>query len=161
VFLLHFFLKSVLRKPLKVNKTIYNKVENQTMADYEFENDGETQFDQVKTEEKKYVSKKSSFHPSNVQGKLIKNAITGVEYPWRVGSNDARRLFRVVDTTGTCDNTGRRLKTKAAEYPNSNPNHCYYDSPQQFMSHRKMTVSSELVERWQRTQQEFVVQEEL
>jgi len=131
------------------------------MADYDFENDGEAQFDQVKTEEKKYVSKKSAYHPSNVQGKLIKNAITGVEYTWKVGSNDARRLFRVVDTTGICDSNGLRMKMSATEYPNPNPNHCYYDSPQQYMSHRKMTVSNELVERWQKAQQEFIVPEVL
>lgn len=111
-------------------------------------------------EERKYVSKKPFYYPSNVQGKLIKNAITGVEYPWRVGSNDARRLFKVVDTTGTCDNQGRKLKPNAPEYPNPNPNHCYYDSPQQYMSHRRMIVHPQFIERWQLVQQEFNVLEE-
>jgi hypothetical protein len=107
--------------------------------------------------EQKYVKKRPKYFPTNGQGKLIQNAITGVEYPWRVGSNDARRLFRVVDTTGVYDNQGRRLKPNATDCPNPNPNpnHCYYDSPQQFMTHRKMTLQPQLLAHWQAVQQEF------
>ena len=111
--------------------------------------------------ERKYVKKRPAYFPTNGQGKLIQNAITGVEYAWRVGSNDARRLFRVVDTTGVYDNQGRRLKPNATDFPNPNPNHCYYDSPQQFMSHRRMTVQPQLIEHWQTVQEVFNVQEVL
>ena len=107
--------------------------------------------------ERKYVKKRPMYYPTNGQEKLIQNAITGVEYPWRVGSKDARRLFRVVDTTGTFDNQGSRLKPSATNFPNPTPNHCYYDSPQQFMTHRRMTVQPQLIERWQAVQQEFFV----
>jgi hypothetical protein len=105
--------------------------------------------------DRKYTKKSQTYFPSNGQEKLILNAITGVEYPWQVGSKDARRLFHVVDTTGTFDSQGRRMKPTATGFPNPNPNHCYYDSPQQFMTHRKMTVNPQLIERWQAAQQDF------
>ena len=108
-------------------------------------------------DERKYVKKRASYHPSNIQGAFIVNAITGIVYPWRVGTTDARRLFRTVDTSGTHDKLGRKLRPNSPNYPNPNPNHYYYDSPQQFMQHRKMKLNSEIVEGWQATQQEFVV----
>ena len=113
------------------------------------------------TVERKKEPKRPSYFPSNSQGNFIKNAITGVEYTWRVGTNDARRLFRVIDTTGLYDPNGRRLRRDAVNFPNPQPNHCYYESPEQYMRHRKATISQELINRWERAQQEFKVQEEL
>jgi hypothetical protein len=107
-----------------------------------------------------YVKKRAAYYPSNTQGGFIVNAITGVEYPWRVGSEDARRLFRAVDTTGTHDKEGRKLKPNSPDFPNPNPNHLYYDSPQQFMQHRRVKITPALVEQWHTAQQEFAVVEE-
>jgi len=50
--------------------------------------------------------------PSNVQGRLIVNAVTGVAYPWRVGSVYAKR--------GKLD-----------------PDFYFYDSPKQAIEHRR------------------------
>lgn len=99
--------------------------------------------------------KKPSYFPSNVPDRFIKNAMTGVEYPWRVGSLEALRLFKVVDTFGNYDSNGYKLKPSAKSYPNPSPNQCYYDSPQQFMTHRKMTVQPELIARWNTVQERF------
>lgn len=101
------------------------------------------------------VGKKTVYYPSNSQGQFILNAVTGIEYPYRTGSLEARQLFKVVDTIGTCDNKGFKLKKNALEYPNPSPNHCYYDNPQQYVTHRRMTVQPELIERWNKTQEEL------
>lgn len=61
--------------------------------------------------------------PSNVQGRFIVNAITGVAYPWRVGSVYEDLLWKV------CDATGRRGKL--------DPDFYFYDSPKQAIEHRR------------------------
>ena len=99
--------------------------------------------------------KKRYYYTSNVPDQFIKNAVTGMKYPWRVGSLDSSRLFKVVDTIGKYDSNGYKMKPNSKNYPNPSPNHCYYDSPQQFMVHRKMIVHSDLIERWQLTQERF------
>jgi hypothetical protein len=105
-------------------------------------------------------AKRCTYYPSNKQGSCIKNAVTGVDYPWRVGSKASQRLFKVVDTLGTHNNVGLKIKQNKTKYPlsiypNPNPNHCYYDSPQQFMTHRKMTVQPQLIAAWEARQKEF------
>ena len=61
--------------------------------------------------------------PSNVQGRYIVNAVTGIAYPWRVGSMYEDLLWKV------CDSTGRRGKVEPDMY--------FYDSPKQAIDHRR------------------------
>jgi hypothetical protein len=122
---------------------------NRSYTEYEDASREET------TDEQQQSKKRSSYYPSNVHGMFIVNAITGVEYRWRVGTKDARCLFHVVDTMGTHDKNGRKLKINSPQYPNPNPNNYYYDSPQQFMQHRKTKLNPVLVEKWHSAQQEF------
>jgi hypothetical protein len=60
---------------------------------------------------------------SNVQGRYIVNAVTGVEYPWRVGSMCEDLLWKV------CDARASRGKYE--------PDFYFYDSPQQAIEHRR------------------------
>ena len=60
---------------------------------------------------------------SNVQGRYIVNAVTGVEYPWRVGSLCEDLLWKV------CDARASRGKYE--------PDFYFYDSPQQAAEHRR------------------------
>jgi hypothetical protein len=62
-------------------------------------------------------------YPSNVQGRFIVNAVTGVAYPWKVGSVYEDLLWKV------CDSTGRRGKVEPDMY--------FYDSPKQSIGHRR------------------------
>jgi hypothetical protein len=101
------------------------------------------------------TTKKPNYYPSNIPDQFIKNAVTGVEYTWRVGSSDSSRLFKVVDTIGNFDKSGYKIKASSKNYPNPTPNYCYYDSPQQFMTHRKMMVQPEMIERWKLAQERF------
>ena len=102
-----------------------------------------------------YSKKRQIYHTSNVQGMFIVNAITGDAYSWRVGSLESRRLFKIVDAIGECDKLGVKMKVTDKNYPNPSPNHCYYDSPQQFMVHMKMTVQPQLIEQWEVNQYLF------
>ena len=61
--------------------------------------------------------------PSNVQGRFIVNAVTGVAYTWKVGSPYEDLLWKV------CDATGRRGKLDPDVY--------FYDSPKQAINHRR------------------------
>ena len=123
--------------------------------------DCQDNMEESSADERQYRKKRSQYYPSNTQGTFIVNAITGVEYPWRVGSKEARRLFQSVDTTGTRDKQGFKLKVNSPDFPNPNPNNYYYDSPQQFMQHRKATLNPEFIEKWHIAQQEFsIVQED-
>lgn len=99
---------------------------------------------------KKSKEKKRQYYTSNGQNQIIKNAITGAEYPWRTGAFEAECLFKVVDSLGICDETGRKLKPH--KLPNPSPNHCYYDSPQQFMTHSRMTLEPALIQQWEAKQ---------
>ncbi len=77
------------------------------------------------------------FYPSNVQGRFIVNAITGVAYPWRVGSIYEDLLWKV------CDSKGRRGKYEPDMY--------FYDSPKQAISHRRYPAnvySAETLDWW-------------
>jgi hypothetical protein len=69
----------------------------------------------------KRTSRKS--FPSNVQGRFIVNAVTGIAYPWKVGSMYEDLLWKV------CDSTGRRGKY--------DPDMYFYDSPKQAIDHRR------------------------
>jgi hypothetical protein len=61
--------------------------------------------------------------PSNVQGHFIVNAVTGVAYPWKVGSVYEDLLWKV------CDSSARRGKL--------DPDFYFYDSPKQAIDHRR------------------------
>ena len=74
-----------------------------------------------KNSKDKRPSRKS--FPSNVQGRFIVNAVTGMAYPWRVGSMYEDLLWKV------CDSTGRRGKVEPDMY--------FYDSPKQAIDHRR------------------------
>lgn len=67
--------------------------------------------------------KRTRGFPSNVQGRYIVNAVTGVEYPWRVGSVYEDLLWKV------CDARASRGKFE--------PDFYFYDSPQQAAEHRR------------------------
>jgi hypothetical protein len=74
-----------------------------------------------KNSKDKRTSRKS--FPSNVQGRFIVNAVTGIAYPWRVGSMYEDLLWKV------CDSTGRHGKVEPDMY--------FYDSPKQAIDHRR------------------------
>jgi hypothetical protein len=92
-------------------------------------------------------SKRPRYFPSNNPQAFIKNAVTGVPYPYAVGSKEQSLLYKLVDTTGTCDAEGYVIKSRD-NLPNSNTNHLFYDSPEQCMSHLHLSLNPTEVSKW-------------
>ena len=81
---------------------------------------------------------KKKFHgpySSNVFHAPIVNAITGVKYPWTVGSFGEEFLWKVVNTT--------RFEPKLY----------FYDSPEQYEEYRRVKIDPEAKVEWHRLQQ--------
>lgn len=73
--------------------------------------------------------------PSNVANTPIVNAITGVKYPWRVGSYGETFLWKVVNCS----------KFEPRTY--------FYDSPEQYEEYKKVQIDPEAKFDWHRLQQ--------
>lgn len=85
-----------------------------------------------------------SYYPSNIQEQYVVNAVSGVPYPFRVGSLETLQLFHVTDATGMCDSNGLRGSL------NREPNHLYYTDPQEYMRHRggRQAFDRAFIEAW-------------
>ena len=95
---------------------------------------------------------KRRYYPSNKPQTFVRNAVTGVKYPFLVGSHEQRQLYKMVDSTGTCDAEGYPIKQRSL-LPNLNTNHLFYDSPEQCMSNLRITISDAEINSWrERTQ---------
>jgi len=92
-------------------------------------------------------SKRPRYFPSNKPQMFIRNAVTGVPYPFVVGSKDQSSLYKIVDTTGTCDSEGYVIKSRS-DLPNHNTNHLFFDSPEQCMSHMRIQLNHDHVKKW-------------
>ncbi len=79
-------------------------------------------------------SKEKSFYKS-VAGGFIVNAAQGHRYKYKVGSNDEKRFWTVMVNDGK----------EAAKL--------FYDNPEQYEKHRRITVSQEGKDAWHREQE--------
>ncbi len=114
-----------------------------------YDNDG----DNESIEGEFYVTKNKKEYYSDVIGDYIVNAITNAKYPWRVGTCDERRFFKVTNTVqnismerkGTYDNWEGRTSRKA-----------FYENPHAYMKHCNVTLDEDFVKAWyNRVNQEF------
>lgn len=81
---------------------------------------------------------KKIFHgpySSNVFNAPIVNAITGVKYPWKVGSYGESYLWKVANCT------------------KFEPKLYFYDSPEQYEEYRRVKIDPEAKFEWHRLQQ--------
>ena len=131
------------------------------MASHEImqHNDNDHDYDDLNEQDAENMDKKSKkrskrprYFPSNKPQAFIRNAVTGVPYPYVVGSKDQELLYKIVDSTGTCDDEGYVLKLRS-DLPNFNTNHLFYDSPEQCMSHLRITIQPEDVKTWHENHQ--------
>jgi len=82
---------------------------------------------------------------SNDIGSNIVNAISNAKYPWRVGSKDENRFFRVTNTVpytnserkGSINNSDNRSSCKA-----------FYENPHEYMKHCNVELDPEYVDNW-------------
>lgn len=89
---------------------------------------------------------KRQYYPSN--GSIIVNAVTGTVYPYKVGSKESLCLYHIIDSSGHCDNEGRKLLPSRKTPANREPNHCYYNSPDEYQRHRKIFLDETIVKKW-------------
>lgn len=73
---------------------------------------------------------------SGGQGTGIRNAVTGMKRGVKVGDKEEDKFFKVVDVSQT-----RRI-----------PLMLYYDSPEQFENHRRLSVSVQSKQSWMKRQ---------
>jgi hypothetical protein len=67
-------------------------------------------------------------------GSRIRNAVTGQQYPYIVGSVDEDLLFKVIDAVGR---NGRK-----------DPMFLFYDTPEQYENHQFIKLTQGIKERW-------------
>ena len=82
---------------------------------------------------------------SDIVGSPILDAITGEQYPWRVGSFNENRFFKVTDTTNNVDTT--RKGDYDSCYGRSS-HKAYYENPHSYMNHKRIELDEELVRQW-------------
>ena len=89
--------------------------------------------------------RKPKYYPTKL-GCQIVNAITGSAYSYIQGSFEELRLYKIIDTTATCDEYGVKLPLFSPA--NRTPNFLYYDSPEQGMRHLKLPFSYGHFNKW-------------
>lgn len=102
------------------------------MKNYNNKNSGDNH-SQSSYEKKKFRGPFSS----NVMGSAIVNAITGVKYPWTVGSYGENYLWKVMRCT------------------EEEPKLYFYDSPEQYEECRRVRIDSDSKVLWHRQQQQI------
>lgn len=84
---------------------------------------------------------------SSKNGSFVVNALTGKPYPFKVGSFESIRLFRIFDSTGFVDSNGFTIPPNSALFPNKDSNILYYDSPEEAIYH-KHRISENDIKLW-------------
>lgn len=89
-------------------------------------------------------SAKMKLYYSDREDSYITNAKTGEKYPWKVGSKDEERLFKVKNTSMDARfHQGRGSLT------------AYYDSPQQYMKLNNVDLPEEIIKKWENRVENF------
>jgi hypothetical protein len=104
-------------------------------------------FNEENVAKKSHRSGRRKYYPSNKSQSLIVNAVTGEKYPYKVGSFDQTRLYKIVDSSGTCDGEGYII-TSRKEPTNPTPNHLFFESPEECMKLMRIDISPENVKGW-------------
>lgn len=94
---------------------------------------------------KMFASRTKKVYYSDVQGGSIKDAITGEIFPWKVGSTDEQRFFKVKDNSllNKFDGTYQEGHTM------------YFKNPDEYMSFNNLNLDAEIIEEWKKRQEQF------
>ena len=89
-----------------------------------------------------YFNFKDTYFPSGEDGTYIVDASSGAKFPWKVGSQDEYRFFRVLDSTASMTSIGQRWNgVKKA-------NKLFYVSPESYMKHRNVRLDHSVINEW-------------
>lgn len=89
--------------------------------------------------------KKKDHYYSDIVGDYIVDAITGEKYPWKVGTFDEKRFFKVTNTANIADIS---RKGTYNSYQGRSPHKLYYLNPHAYMNHERIELDEELVQKW-------------
>jgi hypothetical protein len=87
---------------------------------------------------------------SSKYSKII-NAKTGVPYYFNFNSLESKKIYHVIDATAKYDKNGF-IKNRKLCYFNE-PNHLFYDSPEQYKLHHGSNMKTETILEWHKRQQ--------
>ena len=90
--------------------------------------------------------KKTNVYHSDVQGAAIKDAITGEIYPWKVGSYDEQRFFKVKDNS--------LINKYDSEFQEGHT--MFFKNPEEYMNFNKIQLDDEIIETWKKRQEKFI-----
>jgi len=93
---------------------------------------------------KKPGKKSIEFYTSGGIGNHIRNAETGEYYVNRVGTNDELLFFSVLITNIKCN-------SKNGSYT------LFYNSPEQYMSHFKISLNQKIIDNWYKKRNEYLL----
>lgn len=93
-----------------------------------------------------YFNYNDAYFPSGVDGTYIVDATSGAKFPWKVGSRNEVRFFRVSDRTCTMSSNGRKSNG------DKTTNKLFYTSPESYMKHRNVKLDEEVVALWHNRQ---------
>ena len=94
---------------------------------------------------RKFRIRKRRFHPTTFRLYCV-NAIDGEPYPWKSGSFEELRLYKVINTTGfyTKDGFVRNRDEELCR----DPIFLYYDSPEQYSRHMRVNLDQTHCAKW-------------
>ena len=90
------------------------------------------------------VKRKKEYY-SDIPGDYIVDAKTGAKYPWKVGSFDEQRFFRVTNTV-PIQNFER--KGTHNSYVGRSGSKAFYENPHVYMKYCKVELDEEYVKSW-------------
>tara|TARA_Y100000389_G_scaffold203592_1_gene252523 strand:+ start:2468 stop:2866 length:399 start_codon:yes stop_codon:yes gene_type:complete len=99
----------------------------------------------VEPEMQYIMKKKKKEYYSDRVGDYIVNATTGAKYPWRVGSENENRFFRV---TNTLSSTSNERKGTYDSYSSRSSRKAFYENPHEYMKHNNIVLDEEFVKEW-------------
>ena len=102
----------------------------------------------------KNKEKKRHYYPTNdSHHSYIVNARTGVKYPFKFKSFESKGLYHVIDSTAMYDKNGY-IRNRKINYINE-PNHLFYDSPEQYKMHHGSTITIDDIIAWHKKQEQL------
>ena len=90
-------------------------------------------------------SSKTTYY-SDIVGDSIKDAVTGATYPWKVGSKEEEKFFRVIITSNPSELIA---KGKMHNTMGRGVHKAFYDSPKSYMEHHKCILDDNLTKEWE------------
>jgi len=90
-------------------------------------------------------SRRHYYYPTK-HGRLIRNAKSGKYTPFRSGTFDEYRYYRVIDSSAYCDENGF-VNWKNKEV-NREPNILFYNSPEEYAAHMRKHIPQSDITNW-------------